>query len=261
MKASPPVERGTRKTTARRAGVTVVELLVAGSIFTIVLTIATNFFIGQSRASNIQKATNEATEAARTALSLLTWDIQNAGYRVIVTNEPEELLGIRAVDNGAEDGLIIRYLDESLSPPQGQRISYDIGGEPRSLRRVQYEDVSGTAPAEQPTVATVVAMNLTFETRPNQYVDLNSSDGCTDPAIEVGDPPTNCLMPWVEKPTAERLVRQVRIELLARSATKISGYSGGREVYDFSDGSTYTTEPGYAYHQAEQTVLASNLGR
>lgn len=246
---------------ARRAGVTVVELLVAGSILTVVLSIATNFLISQSRASNIQKATNEATEAARTALSLLTWDIQNAGYRVIVTDEPQELLGIRAVDDGVADGMIIRYLDESLDPPQAQRISYDIGGEPRSLRRVQYADVSGTAPTEQPTVATIVAMNLTFETRPNQYVDVEDGT-CTSPATPIGDPPTNCLMPWIQKSTADRLVRQVRIELLARSATRISGYSAGKEAYVFGDGTlTYVPEPGYVYHRAEQTVLAANLGR
>lgn len=247
----------------RRSGLTIVELLVAGTILTVVLSVVGNFFVSQSRASDIQKATNEATEAARTALSLLTWDVQNAGYRVMVTNEPAEYLGIRSIDDGVQDGMILRYLDESLSPPKAQRISYSIGGDPPSLRRVQYDDVSGAAPAEQPTVASIVAMNVTYETRPNHYVDLNADDKCDlayEPVPEGSSSPTNCLVPWDDLSTADRLVRQVRIELLARSSTKIAGYQSSVGSYDF-DGSTYATEPGYVYHRAEQTVLASNLGR
>lgn len=245
------------------SGVTVIELLVAGSLLTIVLSLATNFLIGQSRVSDIQKATNEATDAARTALSLLTWDIQNAGYRVIVSNEPEELLGIRATDADAADSLVIRYLDESLATPTPQRIAYSVGGEPRSLRRVQYADDASAEPAEQPTVATIVAMNVTYETRPNQYVDVQEGGTCANPDHEpIGSPATNCLVPWMAgSPAADRLVREVHIQLLARSATKIPGYSGGDAAYEFVGADPYVPEPGYVYHFAEQTVLASNLGR
>ena len=244
----------------RQAGLTVIELLVAGSLLTVVLSLATNFLISQSYAGNVQKATNEATEAARIALSLLTWDIQNAGYRVMVTDQPKELLGIRAIDDGAADSVVIRYLDESFSPPEPQRISYNVGGTPRSLRRVQYDDDAATAPVEQPTVATVVAMNISYETRPSQFVDVGST-GCPTGTEDIGSPPINCRVPWTVQSTAGRLVREVRIELLARSATRINGYSGGNDVYTFTGGGSYTTEPGYVYHYAEQTVLASNLGR
>jgi prepilin-type N-terminal cleavage/methylation domain-containing protein len=243
-------------------GFSLVELLIASAVLFLVFGMVAQFMGLQGRASSFQKATNEATDSARIALSLLSWDIQNAGYRVTVTDSPVDKLGIRATEDGNADKLVIRYLDESLSPPSAQRISYSLGDEPRSLRRAQYSD-GATPPAEQPTVATVVALNVSYVTRSNQFVspdDLGNCPAGTDPVPDTGTP-ENCLVPWLTQPTAERLVRSVDLELLARSSTRVPGYQDRKGTYTFSDGSTYVTEPGYVYHLAEQTVVAPNLGR
>lgn len=248
---------------ANQAGFSLVEMLVAVAVVFMLFGIIAQFMGMQAKASSFQKATNEATDSARIALSLLSWDIQNAGYRVTVTDSPVDLLGMRAIEGGNADGFVIRYLDESLNPPSAQRISYSLGDEPRSLRRAQYPDTNSAAPAEQPTVATVVALNATYVTRRNQYVPPDAATGACPSGTEPvgGSPPENCRVPWNTQATAERLVRSVDVQLLARSSTKVPGYRDPRGHYTFADGSNYTAEPGYVYHFAEQTVVAPNIGR
>jgi prepilin-type N-terminal cleavage/methylation domain-containing protein len=252
----------------RQSGFSLVEMLIASALVFMLFGMIAQFMGLQSRASSLQKATNEATDSARIALALLTWDIQNAGYRVSVTNDPPDKLGLRAIEGGDADGLVIRYLDETLTDQAGnpglaQRISYSLGDEPRSLRRAQYDDNSSSVPNEQPTVATVVALNLTYVTRSNQYISPDPVTGSCPSNTEPigGSPATNCLVNWKSQSTAERLVRKVDLELLARSSTKVTGYHDRRGTYTFSDGSSYVTEPGYVYHYAEQTIVAPNLGR
>lgn len=245
------------------AGFSLVEMLIAVAVVFLLFGMIAQFMGLQAKASSFQKATNEATDSARIALSLLSWDIQNAGYRVTVTDSPADLLGIRAIEGGNADGFIIRYLDESLNPPSAQRISYSLGDEPRSLKRAQYSDSNTAVPAEQPTVATVVALNATYVTRNNQFVSPDPYSGACPSGTESigGSPPENCRVPWSVKTTAERLVRSVDVQLLARSSTKVPGYRDSRPNYTFTDGSSYATEPGYVYHFAEQTVVAPNIGR
>jgi type II secretory pathway component PulJ len=247
---------------SRNSGFSLVELLIATAITFMLFGMIAQFMGLQGRASSFQKATNEATDSARIALALLTWDIQNAGYRVSVTDNPVEKLGLRSLEGGNADGMVLRYLDESLSTPSAQKISYSLGDEPRSLRRAQYADTASTAPAEQPTVATVVALNAIYVTRSNQFVSPDPTTGsCPAGSEPVGSPVENCLVTWKTQPNAERLVRSVSLELLARSSTRVSGYKDARGTYTFSDGSSYVTEPGYVYHYAEQTVVSPNLGR
>lgn len=245
----------------RRRGMTLVEVLIAGVLFIVIISIAGRFFAAQNEANALQKALDEASDNARIALEMLSWDLQNAGYRVTVTDAPSDLLGIRATDGGAQDALVIRYLDESLSPPSPQRISYNIGDTPGALQRVQYSDDTKTVPSEQPTVARVVGLNLLYETRSNQYVDVQDDGTCPTGTEDIGSPPVNCRVPWTEKNVAERLVKTVRVQLLARSDTRVPGYQDSQGTYTFADGSTVSTQPGYVYRFADQTVLAPNLGR
>jgi type II secretory pathway component PulJ len=251
----------------RQAGFSLVELLIASTVIFMLFGMIAQFMGLQSRASNLQKAMNEATDSARIALALLSWDIQNAGYRVTVTDDPSDLLGIRAIEAGSADSMVIRYLDETLTDANGnpglqQRISYSVGDEPRSLRRAQYADSSSAAPQEQPTVATVVALNAIYETRSNQYVSPDPSTGSCPAGTEpIGSPADNCHVNWKRQSSAERLVRSVELQLLTRSTTRVQGYQDNVGSYMFEDGSSYVTQPGYVYHYVEQTVVAPNLGR
>lgn len=240
---------------------TLIEVLVAGALFIVVIAVAGRFFAVQTQANNLQKALDEAQDNARIAFELISWDIQNAGYRVTVTDSPVDMLGIRATDNGARDSFVVRYFDEALTTPTPQRVAYKVDGTPPSLQRVQYDDDATTIPTEQPTVASVVALNLRYETRSSQFVDVQPDGTCPSGTQDIGSPPVNCLVPWVEKDDAERLVKTVRVQLLARSDTKIPGYRDQRGSYTFADGSVVQTQPGYVYRFADQTVLAPNLGR
>jgi len=247
---------------SRHLGFTLVELLVAATLFTIVAGITAQFLAGQSRATTLQKGADEATTAIRNALSLITWDIQNAGYRVTRSNLNP---AIKATNNGANDSFVTRFLDESLATASAQQIRYSLGGTPVSLRRIQYPDGTSQIPLEQPTVASIVAMNLRFETRPNQFVSptttfTGKTCGTNTPVMKNGEI-VNCIVPWQIKDIPERLVRKVIVQLLARSESRISSYQDPVATYQFADGSSYKTAPGFVYRFAEQVVLAPNLGR
>lgn len=246
----------------RNSGMTLIEVLVVSVLLALVLGIISRFFISQSRAAALQKAINEATNGARIALTLLSWDIQNAGYNV---NTSLANPAIAATNNGHQDSVVIRYHD--LEMDKEQIVEYDIGSDPISLRRRQF-DVGGN-PSIMPSVATIVAMNLTYETRQNQFitpVGSGSSKSCPGGAVPVPDGATgaaimNCLEPWAFAGSPQRLVRRVRVELLARSNGRAAGYSSSQSSYSFADGSSYEAEDGYVYHYAEQFVLTPNLNR
>lgn len=249
----------------RRGGFSLVELLVAATVGAIALAIVVQFFAQQTRSAAFQKAVNEASENARVALSLIAWDLNNAGYRVTVSGGGDgfsgDLLGIAASDGGASDQLTIRYLDQDTSTEQ--RVSYGLGGAPVALRRVQHT-TSTIDWTDSATVASVVGLNVRYFTRTNKYEDLQPSGDCEldqTPILDDDGNVVNCLVDWLEMDSAGRLVQRVLVEILARSETTVASYEDPNGTYTFLDGSTYTTEPGYVYHYGRQSVLTPNLGR
>ena len=252
------------------SGLGLVELLVTIGVLTLVLGVIVNFFISQNRASAIQKAMNEANEAARIALSLITWDLQNAGYRVTVSNtNPAIHAPTTNVDSHA-DQMVVRYRNDTTAT--AGRYRYSIGGAPISLRRAEYADDPTATPTDNPTVASVVAMNLQFETRANQFVDVvgtGTSKSCPSgttpfPPGATGAAIDKCSVNWVWRDQPDRLVRQIRVQLLARSQSKVSGYRPPVQGYTFTGNSgstTYSAEPGYVYYFSEQLLASPNLGR
>lgn len=256
----------------RTQGLTLIEVLVVIALLGLLTGLIVQFFISQTRASSLQKGLNEANEATRTALALVGWDLQNAGYEVMVSNANKALT---ATDNGYEDTITIRSLDINVSPAVEQTVSYSIiltpGDSGKSLHR-------GLA-SSGPSVAGVVALNLLFETRADPFktpLGIGSSKTCPSgttpvPPGATGENIKNCSVPWVWKDIPERLVRSVRIQVLGRSESRVPGRQSPNTSYSFAgaDGagtisendSAYAAEPGYVYHFAEQTVLALNLGR
>lgn len=240
---------------ARRA-VTLMELLVTISVLAIALAIMAQFFMVQTRAANQQKALNEASEAARIALSLISWDLQNAGYLVGTK-------AIAATDNGFKDAVTMRYFDRTAAAEQA--ISYRLQGDPPSLFRIQ-NDVQGES------VASIIAMNILYETRANQF-ELPNGSGSTKtcpaeteaiPLGATGEDINNCRGLWLYKDEPLRLVKQIKVQIVARSTRQIPGYTTSTAFrFDKSDGSTiaYTPQAGYVYQFAEQTIIAANLGR
>jgi prepilin-type N-terminal cleavage/methylation domain-containing protein len=254
----------------RIQGLTLIEVLVTSALFTVLLGLVSQFFVVQSRAASLQKALNEANEGTRIALSLITWDLQNAGYGVTLSSTNPAF--INATNGGHKDIVTTRFFDEDLVVPAPQKVRYDIaqgsGEIVSSLRRAKFADNLLDPPTGQgmrAAVASMVAFNVRFETRQDPFATPTVS-GCatgTTPIPEgaTGAAITNCRIDWVWADTPQRLVRSVKVQLLGRSETRVSNYTSPVQSYTFEGGSQYVTEPGFVYHFAEQTVLVPNLGR
>lgn len=248
-----------------KKGLSLIEMLVAMAIMGIVLAIIVQFFATQSRAARIQKAINEASEAGRTALSLITWDLQNAGYRVTTSNENPAIK--KGGNNGYYDSLIIRYRDDSIAVPVETVVTYSIDNNGDLLRD---EDLITDTVEDDvaPSVASIVAMNVRYETRADQFATpilSGSTNTCpedTTPITDGSGKVINCSINWTFADEPERLVRQVKVQLLARSENKVSGYKGSRQSFKF-DGidASYNANDGYMYQLSEQTIIVPNLGR
>ncbi len=252
----------------RPDGLTLIEMLVTASILVMVLGIVSQFFISQSRAATLQKATDQATNATRTALALISWDVQNAGYDVVVSDTNKAIV---STNNAHQDVMTVRYNDLSLDPPARSNVRYSIdtstGDNVASLRRAEYPETVAEPPqGMQPTIASVVALNVQFETRANAYATPLTSTTCATGQTGIPDPsdPTkiiNCSVNWVWSDTPLRQVRRVKVQLLGRSEGRVPSYSSPVTSYTFDGGSTYAAVPGYVYSQTEQTFTTPNLGR
>lgn len=258
-----------------RSGLTLIEILVTMALLSLVMGLIVNFFVGQSRVSRLQKAMNETSEAARVALSLVTWDLQNAGYRLTVSNTNtgiktsyKLLGGVTPVEDttGRNDQITIRFRDDSSKT--NQRVSYGLGG--GSLFRSKlYADNDDAIPEMAASVDGIVALNVRYETRDNQYISptgTGTSKACPtgstpDPAGATGAAINNCVVAWQFSNTPGRLVRQVKVQVLARSSEKISSYTSPVSSYSFDGATALTPTAGYVYQFSEQTIVTPNLGR
>lgn len=251
-------------------GFTLVELLVTSALFVMLLGLVSQFFISQSRAASLQKAINEANEGTRTALALVTWDLQNAGYRATLTTTNSAY--VSATDNGHKDTITTRFFDEGSGVNAIRKVRYDIGqgaGEiVPSLRRAAFDDGDTTPPAGlRAAVASMVAFNVRFETRRDAFTTPSSGTcpAASTPIVDDAGDTVNCRNDWAWKSEPDRLVRSVKVQLLGRSETRVPRYTSPVQSYTFDGdgegGSSYVTEPSFIYHFAEQTVLTPNLGR
>lgn len=250
----------------KKQGVTLTELLVTMALLAIAMAAMVQFFITQTRASQLQKATNEANEAARIALSLISWDLQNAGY-LISTSATNPAISATGSGTSSDltsykDAFSVRYFDREAGAEQ--TIRYELTGSPLSLFRTQ-NGVSSES------VASIVGMNVLYETRANQFelpTDTGSSRSCPAgteaiPQGATGAAIENCRGIWEFKNAPNRLVRQIRVQVLARSTQRITKHTSPNFTFD-DEGATqvaYQTEDGYVYQFAEQAIIAANLGR
>jgi prepilin-type N-terminal cleavage/methylation domain-containing protein len=245
-------------------GLTLIEVLVTSALFTVLLGLVSQFFVVQSRAASLQKAINEANEGTRTALSLITWDLQTAGYRATLSSTNPAF--ISATDNSYTDTVTTRFFDEDLAAVMKVRYSIGQGSADTvvSLQRANFPD-NETDPLQgmQSSIASMVALNMRYETRQDPFVTPTSGScpsGST-PIVDGTGATVNCRINWVWANTPQRLVRSIKVQLLGRAETRVSDYTSPVQSYTFDGGGQYTTEPGFVYHFAEQTVLVPNLGR
>lgn len=248
----------------REAGVTLVELLVTLALLGVGTGLISQFFVLQSRSAAQQRGINEANENTRVALALVTWDVQSAGYRVNVSSMNRAITPNSATGSYT-DYFTTRYLfvNDIGSVSEAMKVRYDLESNPPRLRRAEFLDtLAAPTNGMQPAVENIVALNLRYETRDNQFV---APSGTTCPSgstlIVEGGVTVNCSVNWVEQNDPLRLVRRVRVQVLARSSGRVPGYRDRNASYAFAGGGSYPTEPGYIYHFAEQTVVVENLSR
>jgi Tfp pilus assembly protein PilW len=258
-----------------RLGLSLIEILVTMALLSLVMGLIVNFFVTQSRAARLQKAINETSEATRVALSLITWDLQNAGYRVSVSNPnfgirtsyPLES-GATPIDNTSNrnDQITVRFRNDTSAT--NQRVSYGLGST-SLLRSEPYTDNDTEFPRMGASVDGIVALNVRYETRDNQFVSptgSGTSKACPTastaiPVGATGTAITNCSVTWTFSDTPQRLVRQVKVQVLARSSERISGYTSPVSSYTFDGATALTPTAGYVYQFSEQTIITPNLGR
>lgn len=252
------------KRIVRHKGLSLIEMLVAMAIMGILMAIIVQFFVSQSRAARVQKAINEASEAGRTALSLITWDLQNAGYRVTTSNDNPAIK--KGGNNGYYDSLIIRYRDDSIATPTETIVTYNIDSNGDLLRD---EDLITDTIEDDvaPSVASIVAMNVRYETREDQFATPTMSSGVntcpadTTPITDGSGKVINCSVNWTFADEPERLVRQVKVQLLARSENIVSGSKNTKSFYFDGVSTPFKADDGYIYQLSEQTIIVPNLGR
>lgn len=250
----------------RAQGLTLIEVLVTSALFTVLLGLVSQFFVVQSRAASLQKAINEANEGTRTALSLITWDLQTAGYRATLASTNPAY--VSAINSGYTDTITTRFFDVDQDPDAIRKVRYSIGQGSTdpvvSLQRANFPDNETNPPqGMQSSIASMVALNLRYETRQDPFATPTSGTclSGTKPIVDETGAIINCRIDWVWADTPQRLVRSIKVQLLGRSETRVSNYTSPAQSYTFEGGGQYATEPGFVYHFAEQTVLVPNLGR
>ena len=148
-----------------KGGFTLIELMIAMAIFSMVMTAVYGVYISSSRASTIQNASAAAQQSVRLGIELMAQDIRmagfdpagagNAGIKVATANKIE-VWADRNYDRVTND-------TGSIDNNDYEKISYEISG--TDLRRVLYEGTASEKP--QPLIENVT--KLEFE-----YLDSDS---------------------------------------------------------------------------------------
>ena len=152
-------------------GFSLVELLIAGAIFGIVLTVLTNLFISSSRASERVDELSDQQQEAHATRQVLQYEIDLAGYRgtlndTTATGSSARLLTnrtfasstvamIRRSSSSQPDTLTIRYYEDrnynDSDTPVLRTVTFSIGSDQGVSSLFRQQD-SGTAVAIIPNV-------------------------------------------------------------------------------------------------------------
>lgn len=100
-----------------RGGFTIVELLIAAAIFTLVLGALTSLFVNTNRAYQVNERVTERQQDAEAAFQLLTYEISLAGYRGSCRDDYENNAfsgdgRTLIVNKGTSDMITVRYFED-----------------------------------------------------------------------------------------------------------------------------------------------------
>lgn len=133
-------------------GFTLIELMIAVAIFSLVMTAVYQVYIGHLQTGNIQNASAWAQQNVRGALELMARDIRMAGYN------PTDAAGIDGIEECTSQKIRVtadRNEDGDVDD-NFERITYTLSG--TDLQRILYE---GTANEDTQTIIeNVTDLNL-----------------------------------------------------------------------------------------------------
>lgn len=158
--------------TNNKAGFTLIELMIALAVFSIVMAAAYGVFISTSRTANIQTASAEALQNVRVGIELMSQDIRMAGY------DPQGIGNFRIEE---ADPTKIRITADrngngSLDESDFENITYELSG--TQLRRILYEDTDSED--DQPLIDNVTDFGISYSGTNNCNVHIRL--GATEPA-------------------------------------------------------------------------------
>ena len=142
-------------------GFSLIELMVAMVISSILMAAVYSFFITSSKISLVQESAVAAVQSVRTGLELMVQDIQMAGYDPLGTSGAS----IAVSSTGKIQVTSDRNENGTINDSGFERITYELSS--GQLKRTLYE---GTASeSSQSLIDNVTALTFTY---PNSNVDI-----------------------------------------------------------------------------------------
>lgn len=148
------------KTRLNEKGVTMIELLVALVICSIIIAAIYRLFVAQTRAYTVQDQVAEVQQNVRNAMELIVRDIRQAGF----DNDPVDILGVitdiyppTPPINPGDNAIDVFYEHNGAI----RRVTYSINAQNQLLRN-QIPADPGATPGGDPILDNVTGFTLTY---------------------------------------------------------------------------------------------------
>lgn len=231
-----------------RAGLTVVELLVAAAILVTMLGIVAIYFARQATLTHDAQALSDVQDTARSVMQIASNDLLSAGANRYVPSGATSVTAVQLTDrvpqatpNGVADGVTMEYVS-SLRPTLGtacRRVAYEVTGWTTTQGGVlERSDVPCSAASDSYAILAdhVLAFDLVY--------------ACSDGSMK--DAPSQC--------PSNTYVRSIQIGLMIQSA--FSRMAAGPAAPSYSSptsGTTVTCQSGHACAVLVQEVQTPSL--
>lgn len=234
-----------------RAGFSLVELLVAAAIFTVVLGLVTTYLVDHLRLTNNIQARNEVEDKVRSTMQMLMQDLQMAGssrYSDADGNVDEDVTLYSCIfttclepdTNGASDAQDTVWMEYVTNlRPTGEacrQISYSFSG-----TTLQRSDVAcGQDPNPQALAENILALDIVYVcSNRNEVSVFPDASDCPDSGSDKAYP------------------RTAKVSIVGRSNDRVR--EAPATTTETVSGQTVSCSPEYQCFALEQEVLLPNL--
>ena len=233
-----------------RRGLSLVELLIAAAILSIVLGLLITYFVQQSNLTSQVQARNEVQDKVRMVMQLVTQDLQMAGASVYLDTSGAIVSGVfldsclvisclesssSGGGSAARDTFGVQYISSLRSVATAcRRVAYDFDGE--MLRRSDV-DCDEENDAFHPIGNNIQALDIV-------YVCSNGNE--VDDIPDASDCPVNTAYP-----------RSARVTVVGRSDARVRGQES--RTFETVGGQTVTCPEGFICYAMTQEVQMPNL--